>query len=135
MSDEKKEPVGSVAEEAAKLLAALQGWAKDTGGDYADAAATAAAGAAEKLHEVNEHIAHGEDCRYCPVCQVISAVRSTSPEVRQHLSTAASSLLQAASGLLETYGASSPARQDPSGVEKIDLSDDGHWDDDAWEDD
>jgi len=129
VSDE-KEPVGSVGEEAAKLLFALQGWAKETGGDYADAAAAAASGAAKTLHDLNEHIATGsQDCRYCPVCQAISVVRSTSPEVREHLSVAASSLMQAASGLLASYGGHSTARPGDPGVEKIDLDDEG-WEDD-----
>jgi hypothetical protein len=61
---------------------------------------------------------------------VISAVRSTSPEVRQHLSSAASSLLQAAAGVLATP-VPDDARRPPrdGGVEKIDLTDD------AWEED
>jgi hypothetical protein len=60
------------------------------------------------------------------VCQVIHVVRSTSPEVREHLSVAASSLMQAAAGLLATRTDPSPA---PS-VEKIDLDDEGDadWD-------
>jgi len=36
------ENVGSVTEEAAKLLHALQDWAKESGSEYAGAAATAA---------------------------------------------------------------------------------------------
>lgn len=67
------EPVGTAAEEVAKLLGALQ----DLGS------------------QVGEHIGHGPDCRYCPVCQVINVVRETSPEVRDHLADAAGSLLSA----------------------------------------
>ncbi|MGZ4436328.1 MAG: hypothetical protein ACXVW6_01725 [Nocardioidaceae bacterium] len=132
MSGDEREPVGSVGEEAAKLLAALQGWAKESGGEYADAAAAAAAGAAGRLQDVNEHIATGgQDCTYCPVCQAIALVRSTSPEVKEHLATAASSLLQAAAGLLAGAGpAGQRARADEPGVEKIDLSDDEAWEDD-----
>jgi hypothetical protein len=128
-----EEPVGSVTDEAAKLLHALQDWAKESGNEYADATATAAERAASAVHRLNEHIATGAaDCTYCPVCRVISAVRDTSPEVRQHLSVAASSLLQAAAGLLAT-----PV-PDPSGrrrttVERIDLDDDGDGADE-WED-
>jgi hypothetical protein len=76
------------------------------------------------------------------VCQVISAVRATSPEVKQHLATAATSLLHAATGVLEAHAQRRPdgdgqrgqggrARRDQGPVEKIDLSDDA---DSEWED-
>lgn len=143
MSEDGEDRVGSVAEEAAKLLGALQDWAKEGAGDTADAAGAAAAGAAGALHDLNEHIATGgEDCRYCPVCQVISAVRETSPEVKAHLATAATSLLHAAAGVLATkvpddtsarrQGAGGPASRDSGSVERIDLSDDS--DEEVWED-
>ena len=121
MTDERDgSGVGSVADEAAKLLAALQDWARDNATRQGAAGAAAAAGAAERLAEINAHLATGgEDCVYCPVCQVIHAVRQTSPEVRGHLTTAASALLQAAAGLVE---ARTPRQPDP-GVEKIDLDD------------
>lgn len=120
------EPVGSVGEEAAKLLHALQDWAKDGGADAAAAAADAATGAASAWEQVNAHLATGgDDCRYCPVCQVISAVRQTSPEVRAHLARAAASLAQAAAGLLATNVAGGPPARGDGGVEKIDLDDDG----------
>jgi len=122
------EPVGSVGEEAAKLLGALSEWARDQGTDYAGTAAGAASSFAHAVHDVNEHIATGSaDCRYCPVCQVIHVVRGTSPEVRAHLSTAASSLMQAAAGLLATRTDGPTGR---SSVEKIDLDDGSGWDED-----
>jgi hypothetical protein len=74
------EPVGSLGSEAAQLLQALQDWARDAGSD--------------------QHIATGSPaCTYCPLCRVISALRDN-PEVRQHLSTAASSLMEAVVGIL-----------------------------------
>ena len=118
------EDVGSVGEEAAKLFAALSGWARDQGSEYAGSAAGAAAAMSETLHGIDEHIATGaEECRYCPVCQVIHAVRSTSPEVKAHLAVAASSLMHAAAGVLATHVPEDKA----SPVEKIDLDDSG-WD-------
>ena len=118
------EPVGSVGEEAAKLFAALSGWARDQGTENAGTAAGAAAAMSETMHTVNEHIATGaEDCRYCPVCQVIHAVRTTSPEVKEHLAVAASSLMHAAAGLLATH----VPQDKTSPMEKIDL-DDSDWD-------
>jgi hypothetical protein len=87
-------------------------------------AASAAEGLLGGLKEVDGHLATGAaECRYCPVCQAISLLRSTSPEVKQHLATAASSLLQAAAGVLATQV---PERRTPEpGVQKIDLDDDG----------
>ena len=124
------ESVGSVAEEAAKLLHALQDWAKESGSEYAGAAASAAEGAASAVHRIDEHIATGSaECTYCPVCRVISTVRETSPEVRQHLTTAATSLLHAAAGLLATNVPESSKGRRDGPVEKIDLSDD-EWEDD-----
>jgi hypothetical protein len=119
------EDVGSVGEEAAKLFAALSGWARDQGSEYVGSAAGAAAAMSEALHDLDEHIATGaEECRYCPVCQVIHAVRATSPEVKAHLAVAASSLMHAAAGLLATQVPSDQAAP----VQKIDL-DDNEWDD------
>lgn len=131
MSDQ-DEAVGSVGEEAAKLLGALQTWARESGNEYADAAAGAASGAASSLGSVNEHIATGgEDCRYCPICRVISAVRETSPEVKQHLASAATSLMHAAAGVMATDVPRDPRpARDASGVEKIDLTDGADWEDD-----
>jgi hypothetical protein len=122
--------VGSVAEEAAKLLHALQDWAKESGSEYAGAAASAAESAASAVHGIDEHIATGSaECTYCPVCRVISAVRDTSPEVRQHLTTAATSLMHAAAGLLATHVPEPGKGRRDGSVEKIDLSDE-EWEDD-----
>ena len=124
-------PVGSVGDEAVKLLQALQEWAKESGQEYAGSAGAAAAGAGGLLQTVNEHIATGgQDCTYCPVCRMISAVRATSPEVKQHLTTAASSLLQAAAGVMATRAADGASARSEEPVERIDLSDDGEWGDD-----
>jgi hypothetical protein len=97
------DPVGTLGEEATKLLNALQDWARDSGSEYAGTGAAAASGAAAGAQRVHEHLATGgEDCRYCPLCRVISAVRGTSPEVRAHLASAATSLMSAAAGVLAT---------------------------------
>ena len=121
---------GSLGEEAVKLLQAVQEWAKESGHEYGDTLGAAANGAAGMFSGVNEHIATGgRDCRYCPVCRMISAARATSPEVKQHLTSAASSLLQAAAGYMESHG---PERHEPradGAMERIDLSDD-EWEDD-----
>lgn len=130
MSDDEK--VGSVAEEAAKLLGAIQDWAKENGSDYAQAAAGLADGARSSMGSLNEHIATGaEECRYCPVCQVISAVRRTSPEFKAHLAAAGISLMQAVEELMATRPTSGHGKSHNGPVERIDLAGaDGEWDED-----
>jgi hypothetical protein len=119
-------PVGSVGEEAVKLFGALSDWAREQGHDYAGTASGAADALGGVLHDVNEHLAtDSAECRYCPVCQVVHVVRRTSPEVRTHLVQAATSLMQAAAGLLATRTDTQPR----PGVERIDLDGDGGWDD------
>lgn len=121
------EPLGSVAEEAAKLFDALQGWARENGGDAAGAAAS---GLAARLKEIDEHLATGgAECTWCPLCRTVAVVRETSPEVRAHLATAASSLLQAGAVMLEAHARKAAA--EPSGVERIDLDEADDWPDDA----
>jgi hypothetical protein len=111
------ESVGSVAEEAAKLFGALSGWAKEHG-----------EGLTSFADEVHEHVSTGmaqgiatgsPECAWCPVCRTVAAVRATSPEVRAHLATAASSLMLAVSGMMATQPPASDGR-----VERIDLDDD-----------
>ena len=103
MTSPEDDPVGSVGEEAAKLLGALAGWA----GDHA--------------REVDGHLATGDpECLYCPVCRTVHAVRQASPEVKAQLAGAASSFLQAAAGLLSAAGHAEPPS---SRVQHIDLDD------------
>jgi hypothetical protein len=105
MTPPQDDPVGSVGDEAAKLLGALAGWA----GDHA--------------REVNDHIATGDaECLYCPICRTVHAVRQASPEVKAQLADAASTFLQAAAGLLSAAGT---AESSASRVQHIDLDADG----------
>lgn len=113
------QPIGSLGEEAAKLFAAISDWAneQDTGSTSAGAALSGV------VHRLNEHLATGGDeCRYCPVCRVLNAVRhAATPEVRAHLGSAATSLMQAAAELVPS------TRADSSEVVRIDLDD---WEED-----
>jgi len=119
------EQVGSLGEEAVRLMDALADWARGH------------EGTAEPHPRVREHLgAESQECRYCPVCRVVHAVRGTSPEVRAHLASAAQSLLQAASALVATKP---PEPGDARGVQHIDLDDeqDGEgpeWSGEDWED-
>jgi len=97
------EPVGSVAEEAAKLFAVLQNAASDAG---------PAEESAPEPEQGHEHKL-GPDCVWCPVCQLIHRVRSTSPETIEQLSTAAAHVLGSLRSLLEAAAdAARQARED-----------------------
>jgi hypothetical protein len=116
-----EEPLGSAAQEAAKLLGAMADWARDHGSDLGAAAAGFAGQASDAAHDIDAHLATGaEECRYCPICRAVQVYRSASPEVREHLRTAATSLAQAAAAMLATP----VSGERPGGVEHIDLTDD-----------
>jgi hypothetical protein len=141
-----KEPVGSVAEEAAKLFAVLQQAADSGGTTHAEQEP------ADEQHEpgpddVHEHgIGRGPECQWCPVCQLINKVRHTSPETIEQLSTAAAHVLGSVRSLLEAAAeAARQAREDAasrsdersaqqeepsrSRVDRIDVSEDPEpWD-------
>ena len=51
-----------------------------------------------------EHREHTSDCAYCPICTGISLVRSTNPEVLDHLAAAAREFMIAAGLFLEEAG-------------------------------
>ncbi len=68
--------VGSAAEEAARLLAALQDWAR--------------------TRFDGEHLATGaSECQICPVCQAVAVLRQVKPETVEHLLDAAASFVAA----------------------------------------
>jgi len=131
------EPVGSLAEEAARLFAALAGMARDHGADDPGGRAASEASdqsrptglgdrAAAAVHEIDEHLATGgEDCRYCPICRAVALVRHTSPEAVDHLAEAARSLSRAVAAMLSTANVEDrrDRHRDRSGVEHIDLDD------------
>ena len=120
--------VGSVAEEAAKLVGALSDWARDQGDTASSGMAGSVAGLADLARDLEGHVA-GENCTYCPVCRVIGLVRATSPEVKGHLATATTALLQAAMSAMATQVPDEARRRD-TGVEKIDLDGGSGWSED-----
>jgi hypothetical protein len=114
--------VGSLGDEAAKLIGALSGWARDHAGEASDGLSGFAAHAAASVHDLNEHVATGSaECTVCPVCRTVHAVRQLSPEVKAHLATAVTSLAQAAAAVMATPA---PRADGASDVEHIDLGDD-----------
>ncbi|UER54615.1 hypothetical protein HJG43_08770 [Kineosporiaceae bacterium SCSIO 59966] len=104
-------PHGSLAEEAARLVSALQ--------DAASAwSASAGEGAGERAGEragpdgQHEHTATPAACRVCPLCQAIAVVQSLRPQTLQHLSDAAASL---AAAVADVVAATRAATTDPAG--------------------
>ena len=128
--------VGSVAEEAAKLFGALGDWAKANAGSGAEGVGHLGDALGRAVHDVDEHLATGAaECRYCPLCRLVQAVRDTDPEVKAHLTAAVVSLMHAANGLLATAVPGEAATT--AGVEHIDLDDTddpGDTDSDEWSD-
>jgi hypothetical protein len=49
------------------------------------------------------------ECRFCPLCQAMAALRSARPEAVEHLLKAGAELLLAARALLEGEGEAEPA--------------------------
>ncbi|MGN0064000.1 MAG: hypothetical protein ACI379_07135 [Nocardioides sp.] len=116
--------VGSLGEETAKLLGALAGWAKEQ--DLGAHAAAWTAGPSEDEHAAGgaTDAPHPAECRYCPVCRTVNAVRQINPEARAHLAVAITSFAKAAEALLRTE----PPAPERGPVEDIDL---GGWDEPA----
>ena len=96
--------VGSAAEEAARLFAAVEEWARTRASTLLD----------------EEHLATGSaECRVCPVCQAVGALRHVRPEAVEHLLDAAASFVAALRATAATPGPEGP----PPGprVERIDV--------------
>lgn len=97
------QPVGSAAEEAAKLLAAAEQWARRRAAHLLD----------------DDHLATGApECTTCPFCQAVGTLRSVRPETVEHLLDAAASLVAALQAAV--VPPTPPAR--PGGVEHIDVT-------------
>jgi hypothetical protein len=108
------DPVGSLGEEAVKLLSALSTWAQDhTGGEPSPTAGERACSCASPVA-----------CHWCPVCQAVAAVRAASPELKDQLVSSGLALTAAARLFLEALAAPTAPGPAPE-VERIDLSDDG----------
>ena len=131
MSDPTDDPTGSVSEEALKLFGALSDWARDHGTDLGHGLSGLADQAAHAVQEVGDHVDTGAaECAWCPICRTVHVVRQASPEVRAHLASAASSLLQAAAGVLATAAAGDTSAEGRGvAVEHIDLDEtaDADW--------
>ncbi len=100
------------AVEALRLFEAIQDWARAS--SFGDMRAHLSAAADSGF------ATDSADCRLCPICQVVGALRTHHPEVAEHLSDAVSSLTAAArSAMRERDEETRTARRDP--VEHIDI--------------
>lgn len=95
------EAVGTLAEEAAKLFAAAETWWHEH----------APAGP--------EHV--GPECRVCPICQGLSVLRNAQPELFEHLSEAAASLMLAVKAAVDAQERAWAKRRTDVPVERIDI--------------
>lgn len=112
------DPVGTLAEEAARLAEAVHRWAGERAGQAPGAGATDARSWSDRI--AGDH----PECQICPLCQVVTVVRGARPEVVEHLADAATSIA-AALRELATPGPSeggAAGERDPRGpVEHIDI--------------
>ncbi len=99
--------VGSAAEEAVRLFAVVEEWARTRGAGLLD----------------QEHLATGSpECSVCPLCQAIGAARNVRPEAVEHLLDAAASFVAA---LRASVGpADGHAAHRAPGVQHIDIRED-----------
>ncbi len=95
--------MSATAEEASKLFDAVQEWAK-----------RASAGS-------TDHLATGSpECQLCPVCQLISALRGSRPELVEHLGAAATSLFAALRAAVDAHEREWSSRRS-TGIQHIDV--------------
>lgn len=92
-------PPGPLAEEAARLLEAVQEWTREHVGDA--------------------QVGHAAACKICPLCQVVAAV--SRPETWSHLADAAASVAAALRSAVDS-AAARPASPPAPDVEHIDIS-------------
>jgi hypothetical protein len=109
-------PRGGVAEEAAKLLSAMEGWLRNASTEPS-AAAAAGPGVVRDLFAHSEDHQCDSPCQICPICQLISAARKLRPDVVEHLAEAAGSVLLALRALAESAANAPPRDRDESAAE------------------
>jgi len=99
--------VGSAAEEAVKLFAAMEDWARKKAGHVLD----------------EEHVSTGSpECQMCPVCQGIGVLRHVRPEAVEHMLDAAASFVAALKTAVTTPPSPQAPRNDSTRVQHIRVS-------------
>lgn len=129
------EPVGSASDEAAKLFGALADWAREHGAEagvgLSGLAGHAAAAVQGFAANVEQHVDTGApECTYCPVCRTVHVIREVSPDVRDQLAIAATSLMNAATTVLKAAATPTGGEKRSATVQPIrfdDLDDGAGW--------
>jgi len=98
--------VGTAAQEAARLFAAVEDWARSRGGT--------AAGEHADGHAPST-------CGVCPVCSGIALLRDVRPETVEHLLDAAASVVAAVRSAVVPPDETRSSEGRPAGVEHIDV--------------
>jgi hypothetical protein len=114
------EPVGTAAEEAARLLDSLGGWFDARTGTAAqpphqpgDSAAQDPSGSAAQ--DPSGSAAHDPTCRACPLCRGVAYLQQAHPDVLTHLAGAAQHLVAALRSLAEPPADGAGAAPDGAG--------------------
>ena len=121
MSHEAHDPdVGSVAEEAARLIGLLSGGLADAEARAAGARASARTGVCETCgHDASadatNHSGRQPDsvCRLCPVCQLVAFVRNISPDTIDRLADVVDMVSAGLRGLAESRREATAAKPVP----------------------
>jgi len=128
VADQERPPVGSVAEEAARLLDALGGWAGGRG--YAGGPAPEGPPPSDEPREgstqrcptcgARDGAGQAVVCQLCPVCQGIGLLRSVRPETVDRLADLAGALAATLRDVAAQRRAGSQARPDagPAGGDR-----------------
>jgi hypothetical protein len=112
---EQHDALGSAAEEAARLFEAMQGWAgRSSSGEGVKGLGGLALG-------LSDRVATGSsECQLCPLCQLIGLLKTSAPEVYEHLGQASTSLMAALRAAINAHEQSWAPRRS-SDVEHIDI--------------
>ena len=123
-ADRWDEQVGSVADEAAKLLESLRRSAETPGAD-ADAHGPGAphegedpASASEREHRAPGSGAHDPFCTWCPLCRTAEVMRSLSPETITRLADLATLAATVLTDFASTRTTADPSDAGRSGPER-----------------
>jgi hypothetical protein len=98
------EPRAPLADEAVRLVGAVQDWARQTFPTPADGHG-------------------GPECQWCPLCQFVAVLRGDRPEVTERVAEAGTALASAFRALVDaaSSGAATPAEPKAPRVQRIDL--------------
>jgi hypothetical protein len=104
-------PPSRLVEEATRLAEAAQEWLRGSAGGAGSAGAAGSADSADRPVDA------AGPCRYCPVCQLVAALRDGHPELADRFGELAAALIAALHAAFET--ATAPSGPPRSSVQHI----------------